>query len=51
MSDFYSDDFAEQLYDEIVEMTVGEFIEKYGFTEVEDLVIDAVDIEINERSE
>ena len=51
MSNFDNDDFAEQVYDEIMEMTVGEFIEKYGFSEVEDLIIDAVDIEFEIRGE
>ena len=51
MSNFDNDDFAEQVYDEIMEMSVGAFIEKYGFSEVEDLVIDAVDIEFEIRGE
>jgi hypothetical protein len=39
------------MFDEILEMTVGEFIDTYGFIEVEDLVVDAVNIEIENRGE
>ena len=51
MSDFATQIFAEQMFDEISDMSVGEFIEKYGFFEVEDLIFDAVNIEIENRGE
>lgn len=51
MSEFSTQIFAEQMFDEILEMTVGEFIDTYGFIEVEDLVVDAVNIEIENRGE
>ena len=51
MSEFATQIFAEQMFDEILDMSVGDFIEKYGFIEVEDLITDAVNIEIENRGE